>query len=173
MAWVIFFMVAAFILLLLALHWTWNRGLYGKVAMAVILVFSGYATYQTVYPSDAYYRAEFERIAQASFPSGGKILFSDTTTSAHSYYRSCAVIAVSEDEYSALKQTAGNWREENFERAPNNCLAQIERRRRAPVAFTAQNWTASREGNFSQWGLIDDGQSLVYFTMRWKNLNPV
>ncbi len=173
MDWFVLLASAVILCCLLALYWLGGWARYGKIAVAVIFVFTGHASYLAIYPPDAYYRAEFERIAQASFPSGGKILFSDTTTSAYSSYRSCAVFAVSEDAYSTLKQTAGNWREENTERAPNNCLAKIERHRGAPVAYTAQSWSASREGNFSQWGLLDDGQSLVYFTMRWKNLNPV
>ena len=173
MDWLVFLAGVAILCCLLALYWLWGGARYGKVAIAGILVVSGYAGYLAIYPPDGYYRVEFERITQAPFPSGGKILISDTTTSAYSSYRSCAIIAVSAEAFSALKQTAENRREENIEHESNICLTQFERHRGEPVAFTAQSWSASREGNFSQWGLLDDGQSVVYFTMRWKNFNPV
>lgn len=173
MSWLALLASVVILFCLLSLYWLWARARYGKVAVAAILVFSGYTGYLSIHPPDAYYRAEFERIARFPFPSDGKIQFSEITTSAYSTYRSCAVISVSEETYSALKQAIGNWQAEEIENVSNNCLAQIERHGGASVAVTAQNRSANSGENFSQWGLLNDGQSVVYFTMRWKNLNPV
>jgi hypothetical protein len=173
MGWFLLLGGAAILLSFLAVYWLWSETRYGKAVVAVVLVFSGCVGYRAIYLPDAYYRTEFERIAHVPLPSDGEILFSNTTNSTYSSYRSCAVIEVSPETYRDLRQAIRKRQAEEIVDVPNYCLTNIERQQGFPISFTAQNWSADSEGDFSQWGLLDDGKSVAYFTMRWRNFNPV
>lgn len=172
MPWDILLVVAAFILLLLALHWLWNRAPYGRVAVAALLVSAGTGIYLFIYPPDAYYRAEFERLAHVHVPAGGKVLFSHTATGGLDSYRSCAVFRVSAEDYRSLRRVLAARQSDELHSTADRCNERMIQQHGKPMGIVGHSHDMS-PGNYLQWGLLDDGASVIYYTMRWKNLNPV
>lgn len=173
MWWLILLAIVATILLLLALSGGWRKGPYGKGSVVAIFLLSGCAIYISIYPSDAYYQAEFERIAHMPFPASGKIMFSETSTSAYSTYRSCASFVVSEKDAYALKQATVLEQNAETPELSSACPPPTRQCHEKSLGYMAQSCSASPAGEFWQWGLLSDGRSVVYHTMRWKNRNPV
>jgi hypothetical protein len=59
--------------------------------------------YFAVYPEDAFYEKEFEKVAFVPYPESGKIIFKDASyPSVHGEYQSCALIEVSWEDYHRL-----------------------------------------------------------------------
>lgn len=172
MPWVMLLAFATFILLLLALHWVWKRAPYGKVAVAALLISAGTGIYLFVYPPDTYYRAEFERLTHVHFPASGKILFSHATTGDVGSYRSCAVFRVSAEDYLSLRRALDARQSDDLPSADDRCSERMIQQGGKPMGIVAHGHDMA-PGNYLQWGLLDDGASVIYYTMRWKNLNPV
>ncbi len=55
----------------------------------------------------------------------------------------------------------------------SDCLAHSERLQKKSLTIMAGSEFAELGGTYWQWGVLDDGKSVVYSTMRRKDLNPV
>lgn len=172
MPWTIFLVVAAFILLLLALYWLWKRAPYGRVAVAALLISAGTGIYLFIYPPDAYYRAEFARLTGVHFPSSGKILFSHTATGGLYSYRSCTVFRVSAEDYLSLRRAVEARQSDEPPNADDRCSERMIQQQGKPAGIGAHSHDIAH-GHYLRWGLLDDGASVIYYTMHWKDLNPV
>jgi len=173
LGWLLPLAAVAILLSFLAVYWLWSRARYSKVAVTVLLVFLGCVGYQAIYPPDSYYRVEFERIARVPLPSGGKTLLSNTTNSVYSSYRSCAVIAVSLGTSETYDKLSGDGKLKKSWAYPTTGLTKIERQHGAPIASRHRTGRRTLGVISSNGALLDDGKSVAYFTMRWRNFNPV
>lgn len=172
MPWVVLLAVAAFILSLLALRWLWKSVPYGRTAVAALLISAGTGAYLFIYPPDAYYRAEFERLTRVHFPASGKIIFSHTATGVLDSYRSCAVFRVSAEDYLSLRRVLDARQSDEPPSADDRCSGRMIQQQGKPTGIAAHSHDIA-PGKYLQWGVLDDGASVIYYTMRWKDLNPV
>jgi hypothetical protein len=137
-------------------------------ASVLLLGFLSLEIYRAFYPGAEFYRKEFAAVAKADFPPSGRIIFSTATfPDIHGDYVSCAVFRVDAEDFAGLLT--------HIQTQPiqNPGLPWISECRRYPMAAAgprpplralAQN---ASPGEHSSWGLLDDGQTVLFELASW------
>ena len=96
----------SFVVLILLYKWLFRRG-FRKLAVfipTIIILFTGYEVYISLFPVDSFYREDFEKYSGMKFPPSGNILKKDATyPDQHGKYISMALIQLSSSDYLTLK----------------------------------------------------------------------
>jgi hypothetical protein len=142
----------------------WRKGPKGRIAAVMILCGMGSVAYFAIYPTDEFYRAEFEHVTGLAFPQGATFLFRKATyPDLTGDYMSCAVIAVSEEQYDDLRSKMRP--------------AQASPSSRWPSCFgDSQRWPGDRAiaiesietplGEYKYWALVADRAEVIIFYVK-------
>ncbi len=125
--------------------------------------------YTAIYPREAFYRAEFERIAGTEFPNSAQFIFKEASFPDHfGDYVSCAVFAVDEADYVRLSQRLERHRlQHGSNNVGSDCLKNLVEAHGGPLKFRRQTSAGYGGGEYRHWGLLDDGQSVMFHYVSW------
>jgi hypothetical protein len=155
--------ILIFSLLLVAAicYWLWRKGRVGRLVVIVFLSYISIDSYFAIYPSDSYYKSEFERITSIPFPDSGVVIAKESSyPDIHGDYESCALFSVSPEDYSQLKSKLLATLEAETGKTPYPCVdheAWHNKLSNYLYSLTNQSEDESRE-----WGLLKDNR--VYFS---------
>jgi hypothetical protein len=81
-------------------YWLWRKGHIGRFAVIGLLAYISISTYLAFYPSDSFYKSEFERVTDIKFPSSGVFIEKQSSyPDIHGDYSSCALFTVSPEDF--------------------------------------------------------------------------
>jgi len=138
------------------------------VAPVLLLGFLSFEVYRAFYPGEAFYRGEFERVAKASFPTSGRLIFSTATyPDIHGDYRSCGVFRFDADDFTRLMAHIGirphqvsaiRWSSECRDYVTETLGQHQPFREWSEGASVGERWS---------WGLLDDGKTVLFEYASW------
>src|SRR3954454_8684948 len=86
-----------------AAWWLWRKGRTGRAFVVALAALGVWQVYTAVYPSDSFYKAEFEKVTGTKFPPDAQIMFKRASfPDLFGDYTSCALINVATQEYERL-----------------------------------------------------------------------
>lgn len=82
---------------------------YAFLVPVLVIGFIAYLIYSSVYPSDDFYKDDFESITKIEFPASGKFLFKDADyPDIHGHYTPIALVSLSTIDYRTLLDKVNN-----------------------------------------------------------------
>lgn len=156
--------ILIFSLLLVATicYWLWRKGRAGRLLIIAFLSYISISAYFAIYPSDSFYKSEFERITNIPFPDSGVVITKESSyPDIHGDYESCALFSVSPEDYSQLKSKLLATLEAETGKSPRPCVNHKTWHNKLPnylFSLTNESGDESRE-----WGLLKDNRVYFYF----------
>ncbi len=142
-------------------YWLWRKGRIGRFAVIGLLAYISISTYLAFYPSDSFYKSEFERITNIKFPSSGVFIEKQSSyPDIHGDYSSCALFTASQKDYEYIKSKIVATLEAETNREPSPCTAHNKWQNKLPRYLYAL--THESEGESREWGLLMGNK--IYFS---------
>jgi len=142
-------------------YWLWCKGRIGRFAVIGLLAYISISSYLAFYPSDSFYKSEFERITNIKFPSSGVFIEKQSSyPDIHGDYSSCALFTASPEDFEYIKSKIVATLEAEMGREPNPCVAYNKWQNRLPSYL--YSLTKESEGENREWGLLKGNK--VYFS---------
>ena len=149
-------------LLVIALsYWLWRKGRIGRFAVIGLLTYISISSYLAFYPSDSFYKSEFERISNVKYPSSGVFIEKQSSyPDIHGDYSSCALFTVSPEDFEYIKSKIVATFEAKTGSEPNPCAAHKKWQNELPsYLYSLKN---ESEGENREWGLLKGNR--IYFS---------
>lgn len=158
---VITLLIFSLLLVMTLSYWLWRKGRIGRLAVIALLSYISINSYLAFYPSDSFYKSEFERITNIEFPRSGVFIEKQSSyPDIHGDYSSCALFTVSPKDYEYIKSKIVAILEVETNREPSPCTAHKKWQNKLPRYL--YSLTHESEGESSEWGLLMGNQ--VYFS---------
>jgi hypothetical protein len=155
--------IAAFLAILMKL---WRRGKVGKVITAAVSAGVFYLMYTALYPTESFYKREFQKITGLPFPSSGSFLFKEASyPDIHGDYDSCALVQVSDRDYGNLRSKM-RVRKSAMGAVGTECMQHlVEACGACPVL--AESSTDNPGGEYSYWALVGNRSAVIINYVSW------
>lgn len=158
---VITLLIFSLLLVMTLSYWLWRKGRIGRLAVIALLSYISISSYLAFYPSDSFYKSEFERITNIKFPSSGSFIEKQYSyPDIHGDYSSCALFSVSPKDYEYIKSKIIATLEAETGREPNPCAAHSKWKSKLPRYL--YSLTHESEDERREWGLLIGNK--VYFS---------
>jgi hypothetical protein len=142
-------------------YWLWRKGRIGRFAVIGLLAYIFISTYLAFYPSDSFYKSEFERVTDIKFPSSGVFIEKRSSyPDIHGDYSSCALFTVSPEDFEYIKSKIVATFEAETGSEPNPCTSHDKWQNKPPsYLYSLKN---ESEGENREWGLLKGNR--IYFS---------
>jgi hypothetical protein len=158
---VITLLIFSLLLVMTLSYWLWRKGRIGRLAVIALLSYISINSYLAFYPSDSFYKSEFERTTNFKFPSSGVFIEKQSSyPDIHGDYSSCALFTVSPKDYEYIKSKIVTNLDAETGREPNPCAAHNKWKNKLPRY--SYSLTHESEDERREWGLLIGNK--VYFS---------
>lgn len=144
--------------------WLWKKGPYGRVAAVALALFFGYTAFDAVFPSESFYREEFEHRTGLTLLASARIVFKQSSyPDFHGDYAAEMLFEVSPEDFAWLEKALALQA-----RAPAGAIAGMFRRQAEahygrPLEPSAASSIRQRDTDeHGAWALLNDRKT-VYF----------
>ncbi|WKN41426.1 hypothetical protein [Tunicatimonas pelagia] len=137
------------------------------LALTPIILFI-YAVYDSFYPSDDFYKEDYEEVTSQKFPENGKILSKSASFPDHfGDYNSAALIEIDSSECQILQArlVENNFEEDSIEFSSTE-RRYVEKELSGRI-YEVQLKKEINEGKYYFVGFLSDGKSIVYQRISW------
>lgn len=151
--------------------WLWRKGIVGRSILAMLVIILAGFVYIDIYPTESFYKAEFERVVGIPFPNEGQIVFKDASyPDFFGDYTSCALIDVPAGEYKKLLAHAREvkLRVDRADLIKTNCWDALMKSIPGEVfEAEASGESVHGEEEFTYWALIKDQNKVAIHYVSW------
>lgn len=142
-------------------YWLWRKGRIARFAIIGFMIYISTSTYFAFYPSDSFYKSEFERITNIKFPDSGAFIERQSSyPDIHGDYSSCALFTVSPKDYEYIKSKIMENIEVETGREPYPCSTHTKWQSKLPKYLYAITYES--EDEIGEWGLLTGNE--LYFS---------
>jgi len=128
-----------------------------------------YEIYSAIYPSESFYRAEFEKVAGTLLPDSARFVFGEASfPDQFSDYSACALFEVNRADYGRLsRHMESQGRQRLTQELHADCLRHLIEVYGRPLEFALEVREQDGGGEYRRWGLLNDGQTVVLHYAGW------